>query len=192
MNKLVDKIFSVKAVLLTGCFFILSCENDMKQVEALGKKKIGVEEAYNVESYLSEDAKVKAKLKAPLMLRTQTDTPLTEFPKTLHVDFYNDSIEVESQLFAKYGRYLQNDNKVYLRDSVIVFNITGDTLRTEELFWDQDAQSFYTDKKVTIHKPHNEVIDGIGMTAKQDLTDITIKNIQPNTRLFVSDSTLPQ
>lgn len=184
--------FLKKAALIIGCFFIITgCENDLKTVQNLGKKVVGIEEATGIISFLSEGAKVKAKLTAPLMLRIETDSTVTEFPKSLHVDFYNDSTQIESKLFAKYGRYLPNEHKVFLRDSVIVFNVSGDTLRTNKLFWNQDEQRFYTDDKVSIHKPNNEVIDGIGMTAKQDLSDITIMNIQPNTRLLVADSTLP-
>src|ERR1700742_4348055 len=60
------------------------------------------EEAYNIESLLSEPGKdsatgklkagVKGKLTAPYMLRYQrTDSPYAEFPRTLHVDFYNEA-----------------------------------------------------------------------------------------------------
>ncbi len=45
---------------------------------------------------------------------------MQNFPGTLHVDFYNDSMQVESQLDAHYGKYLQNQDKVFLRDSVVV------------------------------------------------------------------------
>lgn len=181
-----------KAVLLTGCFFVGACENDIRQVEALGKKTTAVEEALDVVSYYSQGAVVKAKLTAPLMLRIQSDTPAYEFPKSLHVDFYNDSTSIESQLFAKYGRYMENQNKVLLQDSVIVFNIKGDTLRTNELWWDQNKGNFYTDKPVSIHKSHSDVIDAIGMTASQDLNDVNLFKIQPSTYLHVADSTLPQ
>src|SRR3954451_5782839 len=181
-----------KAVLLTGCFFVCACENDMQQVQALSKRTTSVEEAVNVQSYLSQGAVVKAKLIAPLMLRIESDTPSYEFPKTLHVDFYNDSTQVESQLSSKYGRYMEGLNKVLLRDSVIVFNIKGDTLRTNELWWDQNQGNFYTDKRVSIHKSHSDVIDAIGMTASQDLNDINLFKIQPSTYLHVADSTLPQ
>lgn len=182
----------LKAALLTGCFFVCACENDIQQVEALSKKTTAVEEAVNVESYYSQAAVVKAKLKAPLMLRIQSDTPAYEFPKSLHVDFYNDSTQVESQLFAKFGRYMENQNKVLLQDSVIVYNIKGDTLRTNELWWDQNKGNFYTDKRVSVHKANGDIFDGIGMTASQDLNDINLFKIQPTTILHVADSTLPQ
>ncbi len=181
-----------KAVLVS-CFFVSACENDIKQVQALSQKKTSVEQAIDITSYLSQDALVKAKLTSPLMLRIQADTPRTEFPKTLHVDFYNDSTQVESQLFAKYGRYMENQSKVLLRDSVVVYNLKGDTMRTNELWWDQNKGNFYTDKPVSIHQLNGNIINSsIGMTAKQDLTDIQLFKILPNTVLYVADTTLPQ
>src|SRR5579875_3295804 len=107
-----------KTTLLLYCCCACACENSYHEVQKLGEKKVGVDRVIDVTSYLSQDALMKAKLTAPLMLQTQADTPYTEFPKTLHVDFYNDSTKVESQLFAKYGRYMQNQSKVLLRDSV--------------------------------------------------------------------------
>ncbi|MEP7319047.1 MAG: LPS export ABC transporter periplasmic protein LptC, partial [Panacibacter sp.] len=149
------------AAFFTGCFFICSCENSMQEVRDLGVKKFGQEVAENVESYMSQDGKVKAKLTAPLMLRTESDTtPVVEFPKTLHVDFYGDSINLESRLFAKYGRYLETKGTVFLRDSVIVFNIKGDTLFTNELWWDRNKEIFYTDKHVLIKQPFNQQFEG--------------------------------
>ena len=169
-----------------------ACENDMGQIKALSQKKTSVEEAVNIESYLSQNALVKAKLTSPLMLRIGADTPRTEFPKTLHVDFYNDSTKIESQLFAKYGRYMENQSKVLLRDSVVVYNIKGDTMRTNELLWDQNKGSFTTDKPVSIHQLDGTHINSIGMTARQDLSDIQLFKIQPTTFLHVADSTMPQ
>jgi LPS export ABC transporter protein LptC len=106
--------------------------------------------------------------------------------------FTNDSTQVESQLFARYGRYMENQDKVLLQDSVIVFNIKGDTLRTDELWWDQNKGTFNTDKPVSIRKGHSDIIEAIGMTATQDLDDINLFKIQPSTFLHVADSTLPE
>src|SRR4051812_35749506 len=115
----------LKAASLISCFFLFACENDINDIKALNSKKISVEEGYKIESYLSQSAKVKAKLTAPLMKRYLTDSPYVEFPKTLHVDFFDDSMKVESQLNARYGRYKQNENRVFLKDSVVVFNTKG-------------------------------------------------------------------
>ncbi|HLL42159.1 MAG TPA: LPS export ABC transporter periplasmic protein LptC [Segetibacter sp.] len=186
MISMIMKLTKIVAALFFGCFFVWSCENDMREVQNLSKKSIGVEEGKEIESYLSQEGKLKAKLIAPLMLRYQSDTPKVEFPKTLRVDFYNDSTKVESKLFAKYGRYLENENKVFLRDSVIVFNMAGDTLICKELYWDQLKAKFYTDKNVIIHKPDQKVY-GTGLEADQDFKNITIKNVH-NSYLNIPDS----
>jgi LPS export ABC transporter protein LptC len=112
---------------------------------------------------------MKAKLTAPYMLRHQSDSAYVEFPRTLHVDFYNDSLKIESVLDARYARYREYEHKVFLKDSVVVINILkGDTLKTDELWWDQNKQEFYTDKAVRILQP-DKTIYGTGLKASQSL-----------------------
>lgn len=178
MQKNFTTYFTIAALSL-GCFFVLvSCENDLQEVDNQFSKKIAVEEAFKVESYLSQGSLVKAKLTAPYMLRlqpdsrSQSDSPYYEFPRTLHVDFYDDSTRIESKLDANYGKYREYENKVLLRDNVIVINIkNGDTLRTSELWWDQNKQEFYTDKPAEINKRDGTIArPQTGIRAKQDLS----------------------
>ncbi|HUQ65077.1 MAG TPA: LPS export ABC transporter periplasmic protein LptC [Flavitalea sp.] len=165
------------AALLISCFFVSSCENDIKAVNDLLTKQTGVEEANDVTSYMSQQGKVKAKLRSPYMLRYQADSPYVEFPRTMHVDFYNDSTKIESTVDALYARYREYENKVLLRDSVVVINIEkGDTLRTNELWWDQSTEEFFTDKPVRIYQK-DKTIFGHGLKAKQDFSSYDIFNI---------------
>lgn len=163
------------AAFIISCFFVWGCENDQRDIDAfLGKVKT-VDEAVNIESYLSQESKVKAKLKAPLMFRVTSDTVYVEFPKALHVDFYDDSLKIESFLDSKYGKYFENLNKVYLRDSVVVISVKGDTLRCHDLWWDQNRQMFYTDTIATYRSPGNDITGGKGMEATQDFKSVTFK-----------------
>ena len=163
------------AALLLSCIFIYSCENDPEVLKKLTEKKTAIEEAKNIESYLSQDGKVKAKLTAPFMLRYLTDSTYVEFPRSLHVDFYNDTLAVESQLDALYGKYREWEKKVYLRDSVVVINkMTGDTLRSPDLWWDQQTQKIYTDKPVRIHTRDKIIFGQFGLTAAQDFSEYVI------------------
>jgi len=160
--------------LFAGCFVLYSCENDIKELNNPKDKRAALEEGHMIESYLSENGKVKGKLTAPLMYRYQVDSPYLEFPKTLHIDFYNDSMVKESQLDAKYGKYREWENKVFLKDSVVVINVLkGDTLRCEELWWDQNAQKFYTNKPARYSQKDKFVNYGRnGLEAKQDLSNL--------------------
>lgn len=162
------------AALVTGCFVFYSCENDVSKIPNFRDKRTALEEGHDIESYLSQNSKIKGKLTAPLMYRYAADSPYVEFPKTLHVDFYNDSLKKESQLDAHYGKYREWENKVFLKDSVVVINvITGDTLRCNELWWDQVAQKFYTNKPARYSKKDHTVnYSRDGLEAKQDLSDM--------------------
>jgi uncharacterized protein YqhQ len=42
--------------------FLVGCENDESKVNAIFGKKLGVDEAVNIESYMSQSGKMKAKL----------------------------------------------------------------------------------------------------------------------------------
>jgi len=188
INKLPGRrvVRRVLLLLLTAGLFGVSC-GDKKTQTVSQQKKIVPEEAINIESLLSEPstdsagklaAKVKGKLTAPYMLRFQlADSPYAEFPRTLHVDFYNEALVVESQLDALYGKYLQNQDKVFLRDSVVVKNITkGDTLHCQELWWDQHTERFSTDKPVRIYTK-DKILFGTGMEADQNFRWYTIRKL---------------
>lgn len=171
-------------------FILSSCENDPGEIDNWTKPAYSREEAKTIESYLSQGGKIKAKLSAPLMYRYQRDTIFTEFPNTLHVDFYDDSIRVESWLFSKYGIYYDNLNKVFLRDSVIVINKEGDTLRTPELWWDQNSGKFYTDKPARLDGVDKHITGNQGLEATQDLKVIQFK--YPTGPFNMKDGAVPK
>ena len=169
------KRYFYAAALTTGCCFVCGCENDPRQVDELTKDIVMVEEGRGIESYLSQEGLVKAKLKAPLMLRVMADSEYVEFPKTLHVDFYNDSAKIQTWLDCKYGKYFERRNQVYLRDSVVVINVNGDTLRAPELWWDQNTKLFYTDSVAEYHRVDKHIFGGKGLVATQDMSEVTFK-----------------
>lgn len=175
MRRTSPTYYFIAAALLMGCFFVFtSCENDEKEVDKFFKKQVAVEVARNIESYLSQSGVVKAKLTSPYMLRVQADSPYMEFPKTMHVDFYNDSTVIESTVDSRYAKYVEFDRKVLLRDSVLVISIkNGDTLRTQELWWDQDKKEFYTDKPAHVFQRDKIIFAKNGLRAAQDLTSYT-------------------
>ena len=100
------------AIALLACFLVSSCVNDEMKVKALFQKKLGVDEAVNIESYMSQGGKMKAKLTAPLMLRYQDTSARVEFPKTLHVDFFDSTLQIESRLDALFAIYYESRNTI--------------------------------------------------------------------------------
>jgi LPS export ABC transporter protein LptC len=170
--------------------FFFGCENDVEKVNATNERKANIEEAFKVESYLSQAGKQRAKLIAPYMKRYTLDTSYLEFPRSLHVNFFDSTGQVESHVDALYGKYLETQSKVYLRDSVIAFNVKGDTLRSPDLWWDQNTRKFYTDKVVRFKSATKVIYGGKGFEADQDLSHYTI--FQPTGIIIVPDSMAAQ
>lgn len=142
----------------------------MNVVQNFNKKVTQVEEGKNINTIYTTAGKLRSNLKAPLMLRYMTDSPYFEFPKGIHVDMYRDSIIIETVVIARYCKYLESQSKVYLRDSVRVNNLAGDTLWCHDMWWDQQKQIFYSDKPVRLfQKLANQRITGTGFVATQNL-----------------------
>ena len=71
MNKssFIQHPLTYTAALIISCFFVPGCENSERTIHELSDNKQLQEEARDVESFLSQDGKMKARLKAPLMIR---------------------------------------------------------------------------------------------------------------------------
>jgi LPS export ABC transporter protein LptC len=184
------KIFKIAVACLSSCFFMVACENNVDAVKALGARVSGIDVGKDVAIYVSNDGKLGAKLTAPLMNRYLEDSSkMIEFPQSIHVDFYKDSNQIESQLSAKYAKYKETENIVYLKEDVVIFNTLGDTLWCKEMYWDQNTGKFYTEQDVVVkqHSPLAKIF-GKGLEANQNLTDIRIFKPQANSYAIIQDS----
>ncbi len=181
------------AAFLAGCIFLCACENSTKEIDNLTQKKLGVEEAVNVNVNYTLGGKTKAILLSPLMLRVQDTLPYVEFPKKIHVDFYNDSTKIESILDAKYAKYIESQSKILLRDSVRFIGLkNGDTLYCDELYWDRNRPTyqFYTDKAVQI-RTKMQIQNGIGFECSQDFKDKVLYKVT-NSFIKVPSTQFPE
>ncbi|MGN6510192.1 MAG: LPS export ABC transporter periplasmic protein LptC [Chitinophaga sp.] len=149
---------------------LMSCENDVNAVRAFDAKKLGVEQAYQVETIMSQEAHVKGVLTAPYMERHLTEPPHTDFPKGLQVVFYSDSLTKESILTANFGTYKENSTEIYLRDSVVFISLkTARRLDCKDLRWDPKTNEFVTDNFCRLTTP-TQTLYGQGFRANQDLS----------------------
>ena len=191
INTLFNKNTKLAVAFISSCFFMLACENNVSEVQALNARIGGIDVGKEVSIFISTDGKMTAKLMAPLMNKYLVDSGrMVEFPNTIKVDFYKDSLHIQSKLSADYANYKEQEDKVFLKNNVVVYNVLGDTLWCKEMIWDQLTNKFTTDKEVIV-KQHNPIakIYGKGFEANQDLSDIHIFKPQSNSFAILSDST---
>lgn len=176
--------FISKKALILGCILYLqgllfSCKNDIQQLKAtLDKSIVNVERAEDVTIIYSKDGATKATLFTSHFTHIQNvDPSYIEMKKGLKVEYYNDSLQVQSTLTAKYGKYFEQNGNVLVRDSVVVTNLKKEQLNTEELVWNEKLQKFYTEKFVKITTP-TQIIYGDGLESNQNFSEYKIINIK--------------
>lgn len=176
--KKIKKIqFRPQGLFLVVCFICLNaCTNDIKKLPPDTRPKdFENDRAIDVTFIRSEKGKTKAELHTTEFVKNDNaNPPYVDMLKGLKVDFFNDSLKVESTLTARTARYYTKSGNIIVRDSVVVVNRRGEKLQTEELIYNQSLERFYTEKFVRI-TIDNQITYGEGMEANQDFTWFRIK-----------------
>lgn len=182
LSTLHARIF-VSGIVLCGIMTFASCKNSTEEINNItgSDRTAHLDKAQDVKMYYSDKGQMKAIIYAKEFLRNETAQPAyTDIRKSLKVEFLNDSLKVESTLTAKSARIFENEGNVIVRENVCVVNKKGEQLNTEELVWNQKLDKFYTDKKVTITTPPNQVMYGDGLEANADFSWYKINNLKGN------------
>ena len=155
----------------------VSCSNDPKLVqEFVSSEVLPIEKIEGAEMLHTENGKLKVKIVATTIERFNNQQPQLVFSNHLVVYFYNDSAMVQSTLKAEYAEINDGKKLMTAKENVILTNITGKKLESEELIWDEKNNKIYTDKKVKI-TTGKEVIEGEGFVSNPDFTEYSISKI---------------
>ena len=155
----------------------VSCSNDTKLVqEFVSSEVLPIEKIEGAEMLHTENGKLKVKTVATTIERFNNQQPQLVFSNHLVVYFYNDSALVQSTLKAEYAEINDGKKLMTAKENVILTNITGKKLESEELIWDEKNNKIYTDKKVKI-TTGKEVIEGEGFVSNPDFTEYSISKI---------------
>lgn len=185
-------IFHCRALAVLGiCTLGLSCSNDLSKLPVPGDNIDYTKDiAEGVQIIVSQQARVKTDITAPLLVRNDlAKPPYAEMPIGLKANFYNEDGEHTTTLTAKYARYFSRSQNILVQDSVVVENNDGSKLYTDELIWNNSQQKFYSRKEVFILKDGNMAY-GEGLEANKELTEVKIlrqKGVIP-----VAKGTLPE
>ncbi|MBL7684171.1 MAG: LPS export ABC transporter periplasmic protein LptC [Flavipsychrobacter sp.] len=168
-----------------------ACKNDPKEIDALVTKGAQQEDkAEEVTILYSDNGHMKMRLFAKEFVKNDVaKPPYTDMRKGIRVEFYDDSMNVESTLTARYARYYEKQGNILIRDSIVIVNKKGEKLNTEELVWNQSAKKLFTEKFVKITTA-SQVMYGDGLEANEDFTWYRILN--PKGIVSVNKSEMPE
>lgn len=151
--------------------------NEAKRI-TLDQEKVPIETGNDITVLYTDSAKLKARVQAATMERYRNkDETYLEMPDGVIAYFYNDQEERSSTLTAKYGVRYTSKGRTIVRDSVVVVNRQGDTLRTERMVWNERKNFIRSEKAVTVKTPQ-EIIHARGFRSNPSFTEYEFYNIQ--------------
>jgi LPS export ABC transporter protein LptC len=180
-----SKIFRI-AVLVTGTAILFyGCEkNNIEKIKAFSSpENLPLQEATNFETLFTDSGEVRFSLKAPKLLRYETEgQPFVEFPEGIELEKYDENQNIISSITADYAKQFPKEDKWEAKNNVVATNLDGDTLKTEHLIWEERTEKIYTEEFVKIIRP-DQIITGIGFESDQTLENWRIKN--PKGTLYI-------
>lgn len=172
MIKIIGKYITV-ILLFTACS---TKDIDKVKVSATGKE-LPLEVGSNITINYTDSGFLKAKIFAPLLERYASENRMeTELRQGITAYFYESNGRVSSYIKSKYAIRNERERTLIARKDVIVINNKGDTLRTEELIWDEKTDRIYSDKFVKINSP-DRIILGSGLESNTAFSKFRVLNI---------------
>ncbi len=190
--KNINNYFIKVAVLITvTATFFYACESNIEKIKPFSSEEnLPVLEAKNFETLYTDSGKIRFFIKTPKLLRFEPEgKPYHEFPEGIELIKYDDNQNIVSSITANYAKQFVNEKKWEAKNNVIATNIKGDTLKTEHLIWEENAEKIYTDEFVKIIRT-DQIITGIGFQSDQSLENWKIKN--PKGTIYITPETKQQ
>jgi len=170
-------IKSIAIIYLIAILF--SCKNNFEDIkDLLADKNLPIAITKNISLVYTDSGYVKNKLKSPLLynFENRKKHPYKEFPKGVKIitfDKNGDSTTVTANYAISYDKTKISE----LRDNVVVYNHAKKfTLKTNLLFWDQNINYFFSNKKSILTTPKDTITGLEGFDSNADLTNATMMN----------------
>ena len=157
--------------------FMVSCESNFKEVQKSTFAEFTPSgEADDINMKYTDSGKIKSILISPKMLDYATvEFPFTEFPKGINVTLYDEK-EKKTYVTSKYAVSFKNTDLIDLQGNVKITNETGQLFETEQLYFDQKNEWFYTEKKYKFSDPKG-ISYGEGVDFSKDFKIINSQRI---------------
>lgn len=185
----IDLIYK-SIVALIGATMLLSCENNIKEVESITAEESRPEiYGENVEFTFTDSTRIQYKAYAIEFLEIKTEEEVyKEFPKGGHVVSYNEDGSQAWNIKSNYAKFLDEEKLWELRNDVVAVSDDGKTINTELMYWDQKKQKIYSDQYVRITEKDGQMLEGNSFTADDKLNRILLSRVSGE--VFLEDKNL--
>lgn len=167
----------ISPILVISVLLFFSCESNFKEVQKSNISEfVPTGDADSVNIKYTDSGKIKSILISPKLLDYATlDFPFTEFPKGISVTLYDENGK-KTFVTSKYAISYKQTELIDLQGNVKITNESGQLFETEQLFFDQKNEWFYTEKRYKFTDPKG-VSFGDGVDFSKDFKIINSQRI---------------
>lgn len=169
------RIFTIVNILAVALFF--GCESNFKEVQKSNLSEfVPSGEADKINLKYTDSGRIKVILVSPKMKEyANVNFPFTEFPKGIDVTIYDDNGK-RTFVVADYATSYKQTNLIDLIGNVKISSQDGQVLETDQLYFDQKNDWFFTEKKFKFTDPKG-VSNGQGIDFSKDFKIINSQKI---------------
>ena len=159
-------------------FVMSACNNDLKDIQNLNKKQLyPTGEADSINVVYTDSAKIKAEMYAVKMLDyAKAKYPFNRFPNGIKVTVY-DSNKNKNYIVAQQATVHNKTGIINLVGDVKITSHDGKVMQTQQLYFDQKNNWFFTEHYFKVTDPNKSYFEGIGVDFDQNFR---IVNAQQN------------
>ncbi len=180
---------SIFTLLFGLAMVAISCNSKVASdipLDLISNKKPPSVEATDFQTFYTDSGVVRYFLKTPkLLIYDQEKEPYKEFPEGFHLQQFDMNKKIISELSANYGKNLERAQKWIATGNVVMVNIKGDTLRTEELIYLIKEDRIFSEKFVHIKRGDQDITGTGGFESDSQMSKWTFKKTKGH--IFVEE-----
>lgn len=161
--------------LMTALLILFSCQTKVAAdlpPDLLNTKKLPTMEALNFETFYSDSGVVKYHLQTPKLVIYE-DPRYEDFPDGFLVQKYDINKKIISQMSGNHGKYFDIERRWEANGNVVMVNSKGDTLKSEELKYDEKKDLIFSDQFVSIKQGDRYLTGSGGFKSDSQMSNMT-------------------
>lgn len=154
------------------CLLLASCVNDLETIQRVTyDPKAPDEVTKDLRVFYNDSGYAKIEIIASLAESYSKPEMVTKLKDGVRVNFFSAKGKIVSTLTASYGEVNFTNGKLFVKDSVQLYNFEKkQRMITESLYWNQRDSTIYTQSGVVVRSPGGTLF-GDGIRTKQDFSE---------------------
>lgn len=159
--------------------FFIACEGNLKDVQNIYKTTfVPTGEADSINLKYTDSGRVMSKLQSLKMLDySSAKNPFVEFPKGVKVTIYDAKNENSFTVVTADKAFSYKRTKIIdLQGNVTITTHDGKMLKTNQLYFDQKNEWFFTEEAFKFTDLNGSFLEGIGIDFSKDFKVFNMQN----------------